>query len=208
MPGSKSPQRGQEKPKTKDRRLGASAVALRRAWRWLKGVLLRRPLGIVGEKGHRRLGFVERRRAPADAMSVAALRAELRTRLLTIPAEQAQHTLSHLIQVHDELGKKGWPGVAALPPTVLIRALRQARDLARESPSPGIKLLVDKLHALQPPPPAAATAAEPELNEGRRLNGPSLEISEASQEDFEASKRSWFGDLPPEPEPQAPETQK
>lgn len=200
----------------KDRRLRAGAGPLRRLWRWLKG-LLRRPIGFVGDRGHRRLGFVERRKRPADALSVAGLRAELRQRLLTLSPERADRHFSHLMQVHDLLGRQGWAGVTALPASVLARALIQADELRREAPSPAMKQLVDKLRTLQPPPPAPPSAAESaaakeaearaaEAREARRPPGTSLEVSEATPEDFEASRRSWFGELPPAPE--EPETQK
>ncbi len=200
-------------PAPKDRRLHAEAGGLRRLWRWMKG-LLSRPIGIVGAAGQRRLGFVERRKRPADALSVAGLRAELRQRLLTLSPERAERQYTHLVQVHDELGRKGWAGVGLLPASVLARALIQADELRREAPSAAMKQLVDKLRSLQPPPPApaakaaeaAAAASVTDAREPRRPPGASLEVSEATQEDFEASKRSWFGELPPEPE--APEARK
>lgn len=192
----------------KDRRLRADAGPLRRLWRWMKG-LLRRPIGIVGGRGQRRLGFVERRKRPADALSVAGLRAELRQRLLTLSPERADRHFSHLVQVHDVLGRQGWAGVATLPATVLARALIQADEMRREAHSPAMKQLVDKLRTLQPAAPVAAPSAAAaqeaaaqaaEAQEGRRPPGTSLEVSEATQEDFEASRRSWFGELPPAPE--------
>ena len=197
---------------TKDRRLRAEAGVLRRFWRWLQG-MLRRPIGIVGHSRQRRLGFVERRTQTADALSVAGLCAELRQRLLTLSPERADVHFSHLVQLHDELRRKGWAGAAALPASVLARALVQADELRREAPGPAMKQLIDKLRSLLPPPaPSAAAASQganaraDELHEARRPPGASLEVSEVTHEDFEASKRSWFGDLPPEPEP--PQAQK
>lgn len=196
-------------PKTpKDRRLGPEAGPLPHLCRWLQG-LLRRPIGIVGERGQRRLGFVERRKRPADALAVAGLRADLRQRLLALSPERAERHFSQLVQVHDELGHKGWAGVALLPHSVLARALAQADELRREAPSPTMKQLVDKLRSLQPPPPPAPPAVDlnaTDAREPRRPPGASLEVSEATPEDFEASKRSWFAELPPEPE--APEAHK
>ena len=168
-------------PAPKDRRLPAEAGGLRRLWRWMKG-WLRRPIGLVGAGGHRRLGFVERRKRPADALSVAGMRSELRQRLLTLPPERAEQHFSHLVQVHDELGRKGWAGVGALPASVLARALIQADELRREAPNPAMKQLVDKLRTLQPPPPAPAPAAKGEavqwpavrLLDGRPLPAPWL----------------------------------
>jgi len=203
-----------EKKQPKERRLPSEAGPLRRALRWLGG-LLRRPLGFMRSEGHLRFGFVERRRAPPDALEASALRADLRSRMLAYPPDHAATMLSHLVQVHDEFSRAGWQAVKALPPSVLGKALFQAQMLLRDASSPPLKLLVERLRALQPTAAVATTkatepapTAAPEAQRDEKpASGNALEISEASHEDFEATERSWFGTLPPPApeEPAAPE---
>ena len=185
----------------KERRLPTKAGPLRRAFRWLSG-LLRRPLGFMRNQGHLRFGFVERRRAPPDALEAAALRADLRSRMLSYPPEHAAQMLNHLAQLHDEYGRGGWAAVAALPPAVLDKALFQAQMLLRDGSSPPLKKLIERLRALQPATETAAAATPPATPRAQPADS-ALEISEASQEDFEASERSWFASLPP-PAPEQP----
>lgn len=204
----------------KDRRLPAEAGPLRRGWRWFVG-LLRRPLGFMRSGRGLRFGFVERRRAPPDALEAAALRTDLRSRMLAYPPDHAATALSHLVQVHDEFTRGGWAAVKALPPSVQGKALFQAQMLMRDGSSPPLKKLVERLRELQPAKaqPAATRGAAaavtmgavttlpaPPRDEGlpgRTPPGIDLEISEASHEDFEATERSWFGTLPP-PSPEEP----
>jgi hypothetical protein len=75
---------------------------------------------------------------------------------------------SHLVQLHDELRRKGWAGAAALPASVLARALVQADELRREAPGPAMKQLIDKLRSLLPPPAPSAAAASQGANCPRR----------------------------------------
>ena len=202
MPRIKSPRQARDEIKQKERRLPTQAGPLRRAWRWMSG-MLRRPLGFMRNQGHLRFGFVERRQAPPDALEAAELRADLRSRMLSYPPDHAAHMLSHLVQVHDEYGRAGWVAVTALPPSVLQRALFQAQMLLRDGSSPPLKKLVERLRQLQPAreKPAAEEAEQPKARP--RPVGAELEISEASQEDFDATERSWFGTLPP-PTPETP----
>lgn len=180
-------------PPPRERRLPPGAHPMRRAWRWLRA-LLRRPVGWVGEPGHRRLGFVERRKRPPDALAVGLLCTELRQALLSVPAERVDTRLRQLVQVHDELARTGWAGVGALPPAVLRRALSQADELRREAPSAALRQLAERLRGLLAAAPAAPAPAAASV---RTANTDSPEVSEASHEDFEASRRSWFDDLPP-----------
>lgn len=203
MQNKASSRQGRDDIQRKERRLAAKAGPMRRAFHWLSG-LLRRPLGFMRNEGRLRFGFVERRRAPPDALEAAALRADLRSRMLAYPPDYAAHMLSHLVQLHDEYGRGGWAAVTALPPSVLGKALFQAQMLLRDHSSPPLKTLIERLRALQPvvPKPAAATA--PVQDETPRAKtGSELEISESTHEDFEATARSWFGTLPP-PSPEAP----
>jgi len=203
---SGSARKAREEVKQKERRLPSQAGPLRRAWRWVAG-LLRRPLGFMRNQGHLRFGFVERRRAPPDALEAAELRADLRSRMLAYPPDHAAHMLSHLVHVHDEFGRSGWASVTALPPSVLHRALFQAQMLLRDGSSPPLKRLVERLRELQAAREKAAATEEVTAPAPARPRpaGAELEISEASHEDFEATERSWFGSLPP-PSPEAPTT--
>jgi len=201
MPRIKSPRQARDEIKQKERRLPTQAGPLRRAWRWMSG-MLRRPLGFMRNQGHLRFGFVERRQAPPDALEAAELRADLRSRMLSYPPDHAAHMLSHLVQVHDEFGRGGWAAVTALPWSVLSRALFQAQMLLRDGNSPPLKKLVERLRQLQPVREKPAEEAEQPQPRPRHV-GAEVEISEASQEDFDATERSWFGTLPP-PSPEAP----
>jgi hypothetical protein len=202
MPKAKSARKARAEFKQKERRLAAKAGPLRRVWRWMSG-LLRRPLGFMRNQGHLRFGFVERRQAPPDALEAAELRADLRSRMLAYPPDHAAHMLSHLVQVHDEYGRGGWVAVTALPPSVLQRALFQAQMLLRDGSSPPLKKLIERLRQSQPArEKPVAEEAEPAKTRPRPT-GAELEISEASQEDFDATERSWFGTLPP-PTPETP----
>jgi hypothetical protein len=203
MQKKQSARRARADIKQKERRLPTHAGPLRRVLRWMAG-LLRRPLGFMRNGRGVRLGFVERRRAPPDALEAADLRTDLRSRMLSYPPDHAARMLSHLVQVHDEFGRAGWAAVTALPPTVLDKALFQAQMLLRDGSSPPLKKLIERLRALQPARDKAAAEETPQAAPPPpRQTGAALEISEASQEDFEATERSWFGTLPP-PTPEAP----
>jgi len=168
--------------------------------RWLHSVMTR-PFRVVWANGGLRLHFVERRERGAEAGSppaspdpVAALRAELRVRLLAFAPRDAAQVMHHLLLVDEELGRGGWSGVAALPAPVLAQALVQAQRLVKERPSEAVSSVVERLRPLL----AAAEQRTQRDERHRDVVGQSqLEVSEATGEEFEASKRSWFGDLPP-----------
>lgn len=197
-----SSRQGRGEIKQKERRLPEKAGPLRHAFRWLSA-LLRRPLGFMRNEGRLRFGFVERRRAPPDALEAAELRTDLRSRMLAYPPEHAGQILSHLVQLHDEYGRGGWAAVVALPPAVLDKALFQAQMLLRDGSSPPLKKLIVRLRELQPAPQATAGEPAPTAKPRAKPVGNAVEISEASQEDFEATERSWFASLPP-PSPEQP----
>ena len=77
--------------------------------RWLGG-LLGRPVGFQRRNGQLHVALIERRRSPEtiEADEVAALSAELRTRLLAHDHEQAAAVMRHLVLVHDVLSHRGW----------------------------------------------------------------------------------------------------
>jgi hypothetical protein len=163
--------------------------------------LMTRPFKLQWANGSLRLSFVERRqgeeravaRAPARPVDpMAALRAELRARLLQFAPQDAAQVMHHLLLVDQELGRKGWAGVESLPAPVLAQALVQAQRLVKEQPSDAVSTVIERLRPL-------LTAADQRVQRDARqrdaVNGTQLEVSEATGEDFEASERSWFGDL-------------
>lgn len=196
----------------KDRRLPPDAAGPRRIWRGLIG-LLRRPLGFMRGEGHWRFGFVERRRAPPDALQAAEFRQELSTRMLAYPADDAAHMLRHLVQLHDELTRSGWAGVEQLPASVRSRALFQAQMLERDGHSPVLTRFIERLRSMQPAAEAPAVATAATASGGGKVQrrvrnfddtASELEVSEGSHEDFEATSRSWFATLGPPEDPPEP----
>jgi hypothetical protein len=160
------------------------------------GSLLNRPLSVQRQGGMLRVVPIERRREnTADRLPpLDQLRLELRARLMVQPHEQVARVMRHLVFVHDELGRKGWRGVEAMPSVVLGKALLQAEMLASEEPSPGLKAIIDQLRILR-------VAAE--LREERRPRKQSVErethpeVSDSTHEEFEAVERHWSSTLSP-----------
>jgi hypothetical protein len=186
-----------DRPEEDRRARDASGLAglLRR----FKG-LFRRPIAFVRRGFQLHVVIVDRRKAstPYQPPSLLQLRAELRARLLGHENEQTALVMRHLAVVHDELGRRGWAGVEALPSRVLAKALVQAQMLASEEASPSLKMLIERLRPLQ----VAAELREerqPRPNQGE--TGADAEVSEATHEDYEETKRSWFGTLAPEATP-------
>jgi hypothetical protein len=177
-----------------DRRAAADAPGgtLRR----LKA-LLSRPRRIE-RHGHRlQLVLVERRRPAPErhALSLAALRADLRERLLAYRHDHAAHVMRHLAFVHDELGRSGWPGVAALPIRVISKALVQLDMLVSRQGSARLSLLAERLRTLHD---AAERRGRRTVRPAMPDLAPNLEVSEATHEEFEEMQRSWVGTMPPQ----------
>jgi len=181
----------------KDRRRSRQPAFALRLWRALTSVF-RRPIGLSRTAGRWRLGFLDRRKAPADALATVEMCTDLSVRLLAFPADRSAKMLRHLAQVSDELGIGGWAAVQALPPVVLHRALIQAQWLAHDGPTLVLQAFIDKLRQCQRESGPAYGAA------ARAAVEPELEVSEASAEEFEASRRSWFATLSPPESPDAP----
>lgn len=162
--------------------------------RWFKG-LLGRPVALQRRDGRLHMVLVERRRPPEErrAQALEMLRDELRTRLLGDAHEHAAQAMRHLVFVHDELGRKGWAGVEAMPALVLRKALVQAQMLQDQEASPALTKLIDRVRVL---------LVGAELREERQArcvgqrDHAQVEVSEATQEDFEATERSWVGAVP------------
>ena len=187
---------GQNRKKPlKDRRAPQGAKITQGALSKL-GSLLNRPLSVQRQGSLLRVVPVERRREPSvdKPPPLDQLRLELRARLMAQPHEQAAQVMRHLVFVHDELGRKGWRGVEALPSQVLGKALVQAEMLASEEPSPGLAAIVDRLCNLR-------VAAElREERRSRRASGEHdtrPEVSDSTQEEFEAVERHWTASQPP-----------
>lgn len=160
------------------------------------GSLLNRPLSLQRQDGVLRVVPVERRREPSvdQPPALDQLRLELRARLIVQPHEHVARVMRHLVFVHDELGRKGWQGVEALPSQVLGKAVLQAEMLNSEEPSPGLRAIVDRLRMFR-------VAAE--LREARLPRQPELEydshpeVSDSTHEEYEAVERHWSNTQPP-----------
>lgn len=183
----------------RERRAGPETSMLLRSWLRLRG-LLSRPIALQRRGGHWRLGWVERRRAaaPASAPSVGELRLELRERLLVEGEAYARAYLRHLMVVQRQLGKLGWPGVGDLPVAVLEKAQAQLELLRARAPSGPLDYLLERLRQCQ-------VAAE-RREASRRLlahgDAGAIEVSDATEEDFQQTERSWFVTLPGPGEPE------
>lgn len=166
-----------------------AALALRR----VKGAL-DRPLGIERKDGQLRVVFVERRRTllADQPPMLAKIRADLRCRLADLADTPAERLMRHLAFVGTELARRGWAGVETLPASVLGRAVVQAEMLSGESPSEPLTVFVDRLRLLK----VASEVREERMSADRReLDDATLVVSEATQEEFEASQRSWADSL-------------
>jgi hypothetical protein len=178
----------------KDRRAAPSANGTIGPVRQLKSVL-GRPLGLQRRDGQLHVVLVERRSAPkADRTpSAAQLRKELSACLLAHEPAHAAQAMRQLVLVHDALGRKGWPGVGALPAAVLANALVQAERLASEEPSLALAMIIAQLRPLQ-------VAAELHEERESRIQdfkvGKNLDVSESTQAEFEELERSWGGTVP------------
>lgn len=167
--------------------------------RWLQG-LLGRPVGFQRRNGQLHVALIERRRSPEtiEADEVAALSAELRTRLLAHDHEQAAAVMRHLVLVHDVLSHRGWTGVASMGSGLLRKAVMQAQLLASQESSAQLVELIDRLRLLQV---AAGLREERQAKPGvpAQTNAPDseVEISETTPEDFEAMQRSWVDTVSP-----------
>ena len=161
--------------------------------RKVKGAL-GRPMRLERRNGQLHIVLVERRRtAPADqAPLLAKIRADLRARLADLVDTPAARLMRHLGLVSAELDRKGWPGVQALPGSVLDKALVQSEMLASEEPSDLLEIFIDRLRLLKV---AAEVREERQSGSLKDLDDAALVVSEATQEEFDASQRSWESSL-------------
>jgi hypothetical protein len=183
------PRKGSGKLPFKDRR-AASGSATPGSLHWLKS-LFGRPLGLVRRGSEWHVELVDRRRPTPAAPSMSALRSELRARLGADQNAAAAQAMRHLLFVLEHLRRKGWSGVGGLPSQVIVKALEQAEMVAGQQASPALTALMERLRKLR-----AAAATREEF--GERAREGALEVSEVTQEEFDAMERSWAGTIPPE----------
>jgi hypothetical protein len=166
---------------------------------WVRG-LVRRPRRVTRRDGGLRLTVVDRRRPPEviQAERLQQLRQtlceELPARLHGQEIKSAAVVMRHLNFVHHKLVRRGWKGVAALNSRVLGRATVQAQMLASHDASPAVVQLIRQLRLLQ------AAAAQREERQTQASHGdrkPTVEVSEASLDDYEASERGWLDTVSP-----------
>jgi len=163
--------------------------------------ILGRPLTLERRADGLHVTLLERRRSPEviQAESMTRLREELRLRLLDMEHQHATAAMRHLIFVHDVLGRQGWAGVQAMNSSVLRKAIVQVQMLVEREPSSRLGRFADKLRMLQAGAEAREERAQAHakvLAEGGRDS--SIEVSEASAEDYEASQREWDATMPAE----------
>ncbi|MEO8080156.1 MAG: hypothetical protein ABI641_06470 [Caldimonas sp.] len=164
-----------------------------RSLRWVRDVL-GRSIGLSQRREQLHDGLVEHQRiATAEPLSLLTQqRADLGARLLVHdPATQA---VRHLFVVHDELGARGWQGVADLPLPVMARALTEAEILDSQESSPMLATIIERLRELMAAADArqAVEALDREFVAGHA--GP--EVSETNFDEFELMERSWMGTVP------------
>lgn len=185
---------------TDDRRAeGGSGTA--RLLRWLKG-LVKRPFRVEMRGGHVRVSVVDRRGAPSPdhPRSLTRLLKDLSRQLDEVADTHAAEVLLPLRVVHHELGRRGWPGVEALPAKVLDKAVAQAELLSESNGAGTLAPLVERLREL------AGTAQAREARKAQlqeRENRQRIEVSEATVEEFAEMERSWVGVIPTLNEPLA-----
>lgn len=203
-------------PSTQKRHRGAPRKERRASRRlgplgWIKS-LLARPMRLERSGKLFKLVLVDRRRLRADGgQTLTQMRDELRDRLLLQDDGRTTDVLRHLVFVHHELGRRGWRGVQALPAPVLSKALIQAQMVVDPEPTPALTAFIEKLrlaqvsaevrdHRGEPgpvakpvPPVAPAPTAAPVA---AALAPTQMEVSEATQEEFDAMERSWVGEFP------------
>jgi len=174
--------------------------------RWVKAVFgssLRREKSNVRSSS----GPVERRRLPASGAGAEAmeeLRAELRARIALHTDERAPHALRHLVLVHDELGRTGWPGVEAFPVRVIGKARVQAEMLEAADPSDIVAAFIGRLRLvevaarLREEDPASTAGAGPAREREAPVEFPDseVEVTQGSSEEYEILERSWVGTVP------------
>jgi len=169
-----------------------------RSLRWVKDVLSR-SIQHEQRRGHGAPGAGEKDRGePADAAARLLIeqRADLGARLLV--HDPATQQVRHLFVVHDELAKRGWRGVEALPLSLVGRAMIEADLLGLQEPSPVMTTIVETLRAIKVAAEArAAQALQDALEKEWEREEPAIpEVSETNYDEYELMERSWIGTVP------------
>ena len=202
MSNTSPSRRAGRKPPFKDRRAGPDARGAAAALRQAKGALAR-PLALEWRDRQLHVVLVDRRRRSREDAppSLEQVLAELGARVLAHQHDHAAEVMRHLVFVHDELSRKDWPGIEALPARVLGRALVQAEMLASEESSAALGLLIERLRSCK----AAAELREERQRSHRAAEtGERVEVSEATAEEFYAIERHWVDTVQPALERVAP----
>lgn len=190
MPRSRSSRPALDRRKPQDRRAPPGEPG---SVRWWKGIL-GRPIAVALAGIKPRIVLVERRRVRSDERrpKLARLLEALRLQLVVHTHGDAASTMRQLIFVHDELARSGWRGVRDLSSEVLGPARAQAERLAEDAPSTLMDVIIERLQILQ----VGSVLREARL---RGTTGePSLEVKEATQEEFDAIAVSWADTQSPE----------
>jgi len=170
--------------------------------RWVKDVLTRsmhlehrRSRGPVSASA----SAAEKGRGAPVGPEVALLleqRADLGARLLV--HDPVTQLVRNLFVIHDELGKRGWPGVEALPRSLVGRALTEAELLQVQEPSPVLATIIEALRSIKVTAEArAAQELQEKLEREWEREQPAVpEVSETDYGEYELMERSWVGTVP------------
>jgi len=169
-----------------------------RSLRWVKDVLSR-SIQLEQRRGHGAAAGAEKDRGEAADPAARLLieqRADLGARLLV--HDPATQHVRNLFVVHDELGKRGWRGVEALPLSLVGRAIVEASLLGLQEPSPVMTTIVETLRSIKVAAEArAAQALQDALEQEWEREEPAVpEVSETNYDEYELMERSWIGTVP------------
>jgi hypothetical protein len=178
---------------------GSAAPAIKQthgSLRWVREVL-GRSIRLEQRRNQLHVTLVDPKRGPAAEQPLTLLmrqRAELGARLLV--HDPATQTVRNLFAVYDELDSLGWAGIAALPPSVVSRALTEAEILSTDEPSSLLTTIIEGLRELTVAADllAANRAHEAQEREWDRPQAP--EVSETNYDEYELMERSWVGTVP------------
>lgn len=169
-----------------------------RSLRWVKDVLTR-SMHLEQRRSRGPVSPADKGRSAPLTPEAALLleqRADLGARLLT--HDPATQLVRNLFVIHDELGKRGWPGVEALPPSLVSRALTEAELLHVQEPSPPLVTIIETLRSIKATTEArAAQALQEKLEREWEREQPAVpEVSETDYGEYELMERSWVGTVP------------
>jgi hypothetical protein len=169
-----------------------------RSLRWVKDVLSR-SIQLEHKRSHGQAAAPEKGRGPvADPVTTLLMeqRADLGARLLV--HDPATQLVRNLFVIHDELGKRGWAGVEALPLSLVGRALTEAEILQLQDPSALLVTIIETLRSIKISAEArAAQALQDALEKELERKEPAIpEVSETNYDEYELMERSWIGTVP------------